>query len=323
MAISTNFCTNGEWKEGNSIITIARNAIKNHNPKKIFESLGKLLKLISENFPEVDVRDRANFYYSILTHLPKEKLDEILDVKSLQHQHNEDSKQHLVHGEQFSHKNKTNHFEFNFLKFQKINKNKLNLFEKNENQQPPSSQNTSQDSSPNDFPEWDKWLQGDFKENSFLENESEEKKNFHKLRDFYFHSINTKNQSFSVFFYLSFSTNVLFSENQLSIPEKLFSAQLILEDNEFYEKVDPLLIPYLAKPLSSTLSKFDQPPFKYLLQFQFSPLFPLPSSFNVSLMDSSPFSIIFPHSSSKTFSKLIPFLLLSLSIASIKSQLFS
>jgi hypothetical protein len=152
MAISTNFCTKGEWKEGNSIITIARNTMKNHNQKKIFESLGKLLKFISENFPEVDVRDRSNFYFSLLTHVPKEKLNEILDFSSPFHSNNEDPKNSLQNynnsnlvGNNFDNKskNKSNSLP-NFLKFQKVNKGLLNLSQMDPLQSFSSIQNTSE-----------------------------------------------------------------------------------------------------------------------------------------------------------------------------------
>ncbi|XP_077863925.1 uncharacterized protein LOC144348410 [Saccoglossus kowalevskii] len=78
----SDLCTEGSWSLGNSILGVCRNVLRFHNTDNVFQELGNLLHLLFTKYNDIDIRDRARFYYALLTNLSSEKLSGILASSS-------------------------------------------------------------------------------------------------------------------------------------------------------------------------------------------------------------------------------------------------
>ncbi|XP_062514467.1 AP-5 complex subunit beta-1-like isoform X1 [Corticium candelabrum] len=76
----TPLCSNGNWAIGNSILSVCRNLLRTHHTTAIFRDMGDLLLLIAANFTDIDIRDRARFYYTMMTNISSEKLHCVLSL---------------------------------------------------------------------------------------------------------------------------------------------------------------------------------------------------------------------------------------------------
>lgn len=66
------------WEIGNCILSICRIALQVHSSVVIFKPLGDTLLFVADNFQDIELRDRAHFYYQLLTHVNGEKIRVIL-----------------------------------------------------------------------------------------------------------------------------------------------------------------------------------------------------------------------------------------------------
>eukprot|EP01127_Copromyxa_protea_P004158 TRINITY_DN1400_c0_g2_i2.p1 TRINITY_DN1400_c0_g2~~TRINITY_DN1400_c0_g2_i2.p1 ORF type:complete len:1020 (+),score=186.62 TRINITY_DN1400_c0_g2_i2:237-3296(+) len=75
---SSDLCPTGDWTLGNKILKVVKSALSKHNTNLIFNTLTSLLLFLGVYYKNVDIRDRAHFYYMMLTHLPKDRMDLVL-----------------------------------------------------------------------------------------------------------------------------------------------------------------------------------------------------------------------------------------------------
>ncbi|XP_071948645.1 AP-5 complex subunit beta-1-like [Antedon mediterranea] len=75
---NSNLCTEGNWLLGNNILGVCNSCMHCHNTTDIFTDLGNLLYVMLTEFNQLDVRDRARFYYAILTNLSTEKVSRVV-----------------------------------------------------------------------------------------------------------------------------------------------------------------------------------------------------------------------------------------------------
>ncbi|XP_067826728.1 AP-5 complex subunit beta-1 isoform X2 [Heptranchias perlo] len=77
---ASGFCGLGDWRMGNAVLSVCRNVLHYQNLEPIFSNLADLLQHVHLQFQDVDIQDRAHFYYSLLTCLSSEKLAGIVAV---------------------------------------------------------------------------------------------------------------------------------------------------------------------------------------------------------------------------------------------------
>jgi hypothetical protein len=97
----TNYCQQGKWNEGDSVLAISRfvsvtqclvrrrvlycvesayavcecrAALLTHPTRLVFKPLGEVLLFCVHNYADIDIRDRAYFYYQLLTHVSSDRL---------------------------------------------------------------------------------------------------------------------------------------------------------------------------------------------------------------------------------------------------------
>jgi AP-5 complex subunit beta-1 len=71
---STTLCAYGNWAVGNGILSVCRNLLRTHHTTVIFRDMGDLLLLIASNFTDIDIRDRARFYYTMMINISSEQV---------------------------------------------------------------------------------------------------------------------------------------------------------------------------------------------------------------------------------------------------------
>ncbi|XP_069466988.1 AP-5 complex subunit beta-1 [Ambystoma mexicanum] len=70
----------GDWRTGNAVLTVCKNLLQHQKLDVIFTELADLLQHLSLNFEDIDIQDRARFYYTLLANLSSEKLTGILSM---------------------------------------------------------------------------------------------------------------------------------------------------------------------------------------------------------------------------------------------------
>lgn len=68
----------GSWQIGSALLSICRSVMRCHSTVAMFKPLCELLEFSSEYIDDIDIRDRAHFYYQLLTHVSGEKIQLIL-----------------------------------------------------------------------------------------------------------------------------------------------------------------------------------------------------------------------------------------------------
>ena len=68
----------GGWELGNQILDICKSVMQNHSTITLFKPLGDILLFMADSFEDIEIRDRAHFYYRLLTHVSSEKIKIIL-----------------------------------------------------------------------------------------------------------------------------------------------------------------------------------------------------------------------------------------------------
>uniref|UniRef100_A0A6B2KXC1 Uncharacterized protein n=1 Tax=Arcella intermedia TaxID=1963864 RepID=A0A6B2KXC1_9EUKA len=77
---TSDICKIGSWSIGNSLLSISKVLLGTSRNRllHVFQGLSTLLGFISVYFNNVDIRDRAHFYYMLLTHLPYDKIQSVI-----------------------------------------------------------------------------------------------------------------------------------------------------------------------------------------------------------------------------------------------------
>eukprot|EP00062_Callorhinchus_milii_P012700 gi/632960020/ref/XP_007895957.1/ PREDICTED: AP-5 complex subunit beta-1 isoform X2 [Callorhinchus milii] len=78
LAQGSDLCQTGDWRVGNSVLSVCRSILQHQNLETIFSELADLLQHLFLHFQDVDIQDHAHFYYTMLTSLSGEKLSGIV-----------------------------------------------------------------------------------------------------------------------------------------------------------------------------------------------------------------------------------------------------
>jgi len=76
-------CTEGDWVTGNHVLAICRKLLLHHDTQPVFSALGDLLCVLSTEFNDADIRDRARCYYAMLTLLSSDKAKSLLEASGV------------------------------------------------------------------------------------------------------------------------------------------------------------------------------------------------------------------------------------------------
>ncbi|XP_020603354.1 AP-5 complex subunit beta-1-like isoform X2 [Orbicella faveolata] len=80
---------NGNWTVGNCVLAVCYSVLLHHHSSATITELGNLLLFVCATYRDIDIRDRARFYYCLLTNVSSKKCSKILA--------SETSKQGLPH----------------------------------------------------------------------------------------------------------------------------------------------------------------------------------------------------------------------------------
>jgi hypothetical protein len=82
MVRASNLCSTGDWTNGNQLLEICTVLLTHHPSKIIFQPLTRLLVFCSRHHSDIEVRDRAFFYYQLLTHVDSNSIRTIIGSAS-------------------------------------------------------------------------------------------------------------------------------------------------------------------------------------------------------------------------------------------------
>ncbi|XP_038054088.1 AP-5 complex subunit beta-1-like isoform X2 [Patiria miniata] len=82
---STSIGSNGSWLLGNCILSVCHSIMQHHDTTEIFKELGQLLYELLTSYGDLDIRDRARFYYAMLTNISSQKISSILSSAGTTH----------------------------------------------------------------------------------------------------------------------------------------------------------------------------------------------------------------------------------------------
>ncbi|XP_072442789.1 AP-5 complex subunit beta-1 [Chiloscyllium punctatum] len=71
---ASDLCRQGDWRMGNSVLSVCKSILHHQNVEPIFNDLADLLQHVHAQFQDIDIQDHAHFYYALLTCLSHEKL---------------------------------------------------------------------------------------------------------------------------------------------------------------------------------------------------------------------------------------------------------
>ncbi|MEE6483434.1 hypothetical protein FKM82_013549 [Ascaphus truei] len=80
VAFHSDICQKGDWKAGNAVLSICKNILQHQHLDAVFTYLADLLQYLVRRFEDIDIQDRARFYYILLTNLSSDKLRRILTM---------------------------------------------------------------------------------------------------------------------------------------------------------------------------------------------------------------------------------------------------
>ncbi|XP_065176883.1 AP-5 complex subunit beta-1-like [Sycon ciliatum] len=75
---SSSLCQQGQWSIGNKILSICSSALQHHSSSSLYKDVCNLLILLSAQYNDVDIRDRARLFYSLVTSVSSSKLMDLL-----------------------------------------------------------------------------------------------------------------------------------------------------------------------------------------------------------------------------------------------------
>ncbi|XP_054719175.1 AP-5 complex subunit beta-1-like [Uloborus diversus] len=78
----SNLCKNNPWCLGNNILSVCRSFLENYDVQAFYYDLAEVLCLVTKTFDDVDVKDRAKIYYSMITALSKTKIQSIFKLQT-------------------------------------------------------------------------------------------------------------------------------------------------------------------------------------------------------------------------------------------------
>lgn len=70
----------GEWSFGNTILEVVHLVLLHHNVRDILSPACDVLSVVRNSFGDFEIRDRANFYLQLLTHVPADKIKAVIEV---------------------------------------------------------------------------------------------------------------------------------------------------------------------------------------------------------------------------------------------------
>lgn len=68
----------GNWSVGNCVLAVCYSILLHHHTSSTITELGNLLLFICASYQDIDIRDRARFYYCLLTNVSSKKCSKIL-----------------------------------------------------------------------------------------------------------------------------------------------------------------------------------------------------------------------------------------------------
>eukprot|EP01121_Diplochlamys_sp_Union-15-3_P016598 TRINITY_DN5682_c0_g1_i2.p1 TRINITY_DN5682_c0_g1~~TRINITY_DN5682_c0_g1_i2.p1 ORF type:complete len:553 (-),score=43.93 TRINITY_DN5682_c0_g1_i2:20-1678(-) len=246
-------CRDGNWEIGNQLLLISRTILIKHQTNSVFKPLCDLLSFLALNFSDIDIRDRAHFYYQLLTHIPGEKIRIILrshkDGQSAHDSVTIDSAPPVLAIEQ-----QNDHSHKNFLTLVRLNpefnyNSLVNLDEEN------NSQPSSQMSAPlNQFN---------------LES--------------YFNNIETNTFPIELQFYLKYKdspvTTSVSEPIARTFPSKLYALVLQFSNSSVCAPIKDVHIPFLSQGHQEEIK--EEFPYVYKISIKIDFIIPLPTSFDI------------------------------------------
>ncbi|XP_022081146.1 AP-5 complex subunit beta-1-like [Acanthaster planci] len=82
---STSIAASGSWLLGNCILSVCHSIMQHHDTTDIFKESGQLLFELLTSYGDLDIRDRARFYYAMLTNISSQKISSILSSAGTTH----------------------------------------------------------------------------------------------------------------------------------------------------------------------------------------------------------------------------------------------
>ncbi|XP_064609519.1 AP-5 complex subunit beta-1-like [Liolophura sinensis] len=88
----------GNWVHGNAVLAVGRNILQHHSTDLIYNELGRLFHSMMTTYDDVDIKDRARFYYALLTGASDEKIGLVLTNSTAKNGTSNSSLQSIVAG---------------------------------------------------------------------------------------------------------------------------------------------------------------------------------------------------------------------------------
>ncbi|XP_078662866.1 AP-5 complex subunit beta-1-like [Branchiostoma floridae x Branchiostoma belcheri] len=79
---TTPLCEEGSWHRGHALLSVCAAVIRNHHSAQYFKEMGDVLYTMLTLYDDLDVRDQARLYYTLLTNLSFDKLSTLLAVSA-------------------------------------------------------------------------------------------------------------------------------------------------------------------------------------------------------------------------------------------------
>ncbi|CAH1257899.1 AP5B1 [Branchiostoma lanceolatum] len=95
---TTPLCEEGSWHRGHALLSVCAAVMRNHPTTHYFKEMGDVLYTMLTLYDDLDVRDQARLYYTLLTNLSFDKLSSLLAVSADTRAHTATSLTKLVTG---------------------------------------------------------------------------------------------------------------------------------------------------------------------------------------------------------------------------------
>ncbi|XP_035673182.1 AP-5 complex subunit beta-1-like [Branchiostoma floridae] len=95
---TTPLCEEGSWHRGHALLSVCAAVMRNHPSTQYFKEMGDVLYAMLTLYDDLDVRDQARLYYTLLTNLSFDKLSSLLAVSADNRAHTATSLTKLVTG---------------------------------------------------------------------------------------------------------------------------------------------------------------------------------------------------------------------------------
>ncbi|KAK3739837.1 hypothetical protein QZH41_009087 [Actinostola sp. cb2023] len=125
----------GEWSLGNCILAVCHSILLHHDTRHVIRDLGNLLLNMSTTYQDIDIRDRARFYYSLLANVSSEKASKILMSETIKQQSLNVMADDIT-SSSFATAPPVQHIKTPFLRLTRVSKNIMSI--KNDEEELPS-----------------------------------------------------------------------------------------------------------------------------------------------------------------------------------------